>query len=103
MVAGEVTQYSLDDGTLVAFEIDPPPGYRPAGASEVIGQVRAAVAPAVDAARVVIEQARAAAPDEVRVKFGIKVSGQANWWVAQAATEGNFEVTMTWKPTPVRP
>jgi hypothetical protein len=76
-VADEVAQYSLDDGTVVAFEIQAPPGYRPAGAGNVVGQIRAAVAPAVEAARVVIDKARAAAPDEVQVKFGIKVSGQA--------------------------
>ena len=31
-------------------------------------------------------------------KVGIKVTGTANWVVARAATEGNFEVTLTWQP-----
>ena len=47
-----------------------------------------------------IDKARAVAPDEVQVKFGLKVSGEANWWVAKAATEGNLEVTLTWKGSP---
>lgn len=97
----ELVRYETDDGTVVVFEIDPPQGYRPAGAGdELAGRVRAAVGPAVDAARVVIEKVKEAAPDEVEVKFGIKVSGEANWWVAKAATEGNFEVTLTWKGEP---
>lgn len=96
-MADQVTRYALDDGTVVVFEVDPASGYRPAGAVDVVDQVRAAVAPALEAARVVIEKARAAAPDEVEVKFGIKVSGEANWWIAKAATEGNFEVTLKWK------
>lgn len=98
-----VARYTLDDGTVVVFEVDPPPGYRPAGAADVVSHVRAAVAPALDAARVVVEKARAAAPDEVQVTFGIKVSGEANWWIAKAATEGNFEVTLTWKGDTARP
>ena len=35
-------------------------------------------------------------PDSVEVKFGIKVTGTADWLVAKAATEGNFEVTLKW-------
>lgn len=99
----EVTRYTIDDGTVVAFEIDPPDGYRPAGAKDVVGQIREAVTPAIEAARVVVERARAVSPDEVEVKFGIKVSGEANWWVAKAATEGNFEITLTWKADSTQP
>lgn len=100
-MADDVARYMTDDGTVVIFEIDSLQGYRPAGASdELVGQVRSAVGPAVDAARVVIEKVREAAPDEVEVKFGVKVSGETNWWVAKAATEGNFEITLTWKGAP---
>jgi hypothetical protein len=100
---GDVTHYTLDDGTVVAFEIDPASGYRPAGAADVLSRVRDAVTPAVQAARVVAEQVRAAASDEVEVKFGIKVSGEANWWVAKAATEATFDVTLTWKAETSQP
>ncbi len=102
-VADQVMRYSLDDGTVVEFEVDQLAGYRPAGSADVVAAVRVAVAPALEAARVVVEKARAAAPDEVEVKFGIKVSGQANWWIAKAATEGNFEITLTWKRDTDRP
>ncbi|WP_217369583.1 CU044_2847 family protein [Nonomuraea antri] len=94
----QVVTYQLDDATQVQFEIELTPGYQPAGGpEEIIGRVRAAIGPAVDAARVVLEQARRAAPEEIQVKFGIKVTGTMNWLVAKAATEGNFEVALTWR------
>jgi hypothetical protein len=102
-MADQLARYTLDDGTPVVFEIAPAPGYRPAGAADVLSQVRAAVTPALEAARVVIEKARSTAPDEVEVKFGIKVSGEANWWIAKAATEGNFEITLKWNGESTQP
>ena len=55
-----------------------------------------AVTPAVDAARAVLEKVKEAAPDQVELKFGVKVSGGATWLVARAASEANFEITLTW-------
>jgi predicted neutral ceramidase superfamily lipid hydrolase len=95
-----VASYALDDGTVVRFEVEPNTGFRPAGPDEIAGRIREAVAPAVAGARAVLEQVKAAGPRQVEVKFGIKVSGTANWLVAKAATEGNFEVTLTWAPDP---
>ncbi|MGH3568317.1 MAG: CU044_2847 family protein [Pseudonocardia sp.] len=97
-MATSVVSYALDEETVVRFEIEPSAGFRPAGPDEITGRIRDAVAPAVEAARAVLERVREAAPDEVKLKFGIKVSGTANWFVAKAATEGNFEVEMTWRP-----
>ena len=93
-----VVQYSADNQTVVRFEIEPPPGFRPAGAEEIVGRIREAVAPAVDAARVVLDQVRQTCPDEVKLKFGIKVGGGATWLVAKTSVEGNFEVEMIWRP-----
>jgi hypothetical protein len=91
-----VVQYQLDDGTVVRFEVEATAGFRPAGPNEIAGKIREAVGPAVEGARVVLEKVREAKPDGVELRFGIKVSGTANWLVAKAATEGNFEVTLTW-------
>lgn len=93
-----VVRYTLDDGTVVRFEVEPGEGFRPAGPDEIAGRLREAVAPAVAGAKAVLEKVKESAPDEVELKFGIKVSGTANWLVARAATEGNFEVTLTWRP-----
>jgi hypothetical protein len=93
-----VVQYQLDNDTVVRFEVEPPPGFMPAGPDQIAGRIRDAVAPAVEGARVVLEKVQDAKPDTVELKFGIKVSGTANWFIAKAATEANFEVTLTWKP-----
>jgi hypothetical protein len=93
--------YTLDDGTVVHFEFEPGAGFRPTGAMDVVGRIREAVTPAIEGAKVVLEKAKEGAPDEVEVKFGIKVTGTANWFVAKASTDGTFEVTMKWKSTGV--
>ena len=94
----QVVTYEADD-VAVSFEIDPVAGFVPAASpEELVGRVSEAVAPAVRAARKVLEQVRDAGPDRVEVKFGVKVTGTMNWLVAKAATEGNFEITLAWEP-----
>ncbi|MGW7577828.1 CU044_2847 family protein [Streptomyces sp. NPDC054765] len=97
-MAVQVVSYELDEETVVRFEIDPSDGFHQVSSGEVIGRVRDAVRPAVEAARTVLDQAAALRPAEVEVKFGIKVNGTANWLVAKAATEANFEVSLLWRP-----
>src|SRR5215470_18944528 len=92
-----VVAYTLDDQTVVRFEVGPGDDFRPAGAQEVVARIKEAVEPAVAGARAVLEKVREAGPAEVELKFGIKVNGTANWLIARAATEANFEVTLTWK------
>jgi hypothetical protein len=93
----EVVAYTMADGTEMRFEIDPLPGFRPSGAGQVVGTLREAARPVIDGAAELLDQIKALRPDEVAVKFGIKVSGTANWLVAKAAAEGAFEVTLTWR------
>jgi NTP-dependent ternary system trypsin peptidase co-occuring protein len=100
VVTSSVARYRVNEQTVVEFEFDPPPGFHPAGVEEIAGRVRDAVEPAVQAARVVLDKVRHAGPDEVKLKFGIKISGGANWLIAKAATDANFEIEMTWKPSP---
>jgi hypothetical protein len=97
-MTSRVATYIADEVT-VSFEIEPVTGFVPAGSvDEVVGRVRDAMGPAVTAAREVLDQVKAIAPDRVEVKFGVKVTGTMNWVVAKAATEGNFEVTLIWDP-----
>ena len=77
-VSTQVVTYQVDESTVISFEIVPPPGFRPAGANEIAGKVREAVGPAVEAAKVVLDKVREACPDQVEVKFGVKVSAGAN-------------------------
>jgi Trypsin-co-occurring domain 1 len=97
-MASQVVTYRLDESTLVRFEVEPPEGFHPAGPDQIAGRVREAIGPAVEAAKTVLEKVKEIAPDQVELKFGVKVSGGAQWLVAKAAAEGNFEITLSWHP-----
>ncbi|WP_194858850.1 CU044_2847 family protein [Streptomyces sp. SUK 48] len=97
----QIVSYLLDDETAVQFEVEPTGDWHPVSADEAAGRVREAVGPAVEAARTVLARVAALQPDQVQVKFGIKVNGTANWVVARAATEANFEIALTWNPQTV--
>ncbi|MEU6555042.1 CU044_2847 family protein [Streptomyces sp. NPDC046915] len=94
--ASQVVSYEVEDGTRVRFEIEPTDEWYQVGTDGHAGRIRDAVAPAVAGARAVLEQVRALQPGQVEVKFGVKVTGTANWLIARAATEANFEITLTW-------
>jgi hypothetical protein len=51
----------------------------------------------VSAAKAVLDKVKEIRPGGIELKFGIKVSGSANWLVARAASEGNFEITLIWE------
>jgi len=102
-MSSQIVTYELDESTLVKFEIKPTEDFRPASPDQILGRVRDAVGPAVEAAKVVLEKAKETRSDHVELKFGIKVSGAANWLVATAATEGNFEITLIWSPRSMAP
>lgn len=97
MADSQVVSYTVDDETVALFEVEPLEGFSPAGTGEIAGRVREAVGPAVAAARVVLERVKHLSPQDVQVKFGVKVTGTMNWVVAKAATEANFEVTLSWR------
>jgi Trypsin-co-occurring domain 1 len=96
-VASEVVKYQVDESTVVGFEFEPEGDFHQAGAKEIVGQVRKAVEPAVEAAKAVLEKVKEIKPDAVEVKFGVKVTGEASWVVAKASTEANFEITLSWE------
>lgn len=94
----EVVRYRVDEATVAHIEIEPTVGFQPAASGKVAGLIRDAARPSIEAAKELLEQVKGLQPDGVEVKFGIKVTGTANWIVAKAATEGNFEVTLSWQP-----
>jgi hypothetical protein len=99
-VPTQIVTYDVDDSTSVQFEIEPAQGFRPAGPGQVLGRVRDAVSPAIEAAKAVLDKAKEAQPDQVEVTFGVKVSGAANWLVARSAGEGSFAITLRWTHQP---
>ncbi|HEV2370995.1 MAG TPA: CU044_2847 family protein [Streptosporangiaceae bacterium] len=97
-MTSEIVTYQLDQSTVVRFEVDCPAGFQPAGGgSKAVGTVKDAISPAIEAAKVVLAKAQEAAPDEVEVTFGVKVSGGMDWLIARAASEANFEIKLTWR------
>ncbi len=92
-----VVRYALDDGTVVEFEIEPSDTYRPVGRDGSVGRLREALEPAVQGAKEVLDRVQTLRPDKVEVRVGIKVSGTATWIVARTASEGNFEIVLTWE------
>lgn len=99
-MSSEVVRYRVDDETVAQFEIEPIPGFRPAGAGDIAGKVWDSARSAIEAAKSVLEHTKGMSPDGIEVKFGVKVTGTTNWLVAKAATEGNFEITLSWQPKP---
>lgn len=99
MAASHVVSYLVDNETVAQFEIEPVAGFVPAGRGDVAGKVWDAAGPAVEAAHKLLDRIKELRPDGVDIKFGVKVSGTAHWIVARAATEGSFEVTLSWRPT----
>lgn len=95
-MSSQVVTYRVNNAMAVELEIDPPANFRPAGPGEVVGRVQEAIAPAVEAAKTLLEKAKEANPDEIEVRFGVKASGEASWLVAKAAGEGNFEIILRW-------
>ena len=97
----EFVRFTLDDGSEVMFEVAEsdlvaqhggPPDVREGGrlaerlhgvaeaAEQVAGSLRSRLA-----------------PDEVSLEFGLKVSGEVNWWFfAKSAGEGTIKVTVKW-------
>ena len=94
----QVVTYLVDESTTVGFEIEPMPGFRPADADKIAGRVRDAVGPAVEAAKVVLDKVKESCPDEIEVKLESRSPAAANWLIAKAATEGSFEITLSWTP-----
>jgi hypothetical protein len=95
----QVVTYRVDDQTTVQFEIEPAPGFGPvAAAGDVIATVTDAVAPTVAAAKAVLDGVSATGPQMTEIRFGVKVTGKDQWSIARTVEEGNFEVTVAWRP-----
>lgn len=96
----DFVRYTLEDGSEVVFEsaesglvelhggsAEPPEG----------GRLQERLERASWAAAEVAEGLRSRlTPDEVELKFGLKVSGEAGWFFAKSRAEGTIEVTLRW-------
>jgi hypothetical protein len=102
----ELTRFKLADGGSVLVEVDQPPGIsrvsRQGRILEAAGEsFDRALAQVRDAAVTALHQFRTMRhrPDEVVLKFGVKLDAEAGAVIAKTKLEGNFEVTLTWRST----
>ena len=102
-----IIEYPLEDGGTVKVEVGesdldgrPVRGVRTGEIVEKAQQsfeaTLALLQPSTDA---IIGKLRSlsARPDEVEVKFGLKLTATAGALIAAAATEAQFEIRLTWK------
>ncbi len=97
----EFVKFTMDDGSEVYFEsAESDLVALHEGAPDVVdgGRLQARLASVASAASQVAESLRAQlTPDEVSLEFGLKVSGEVNWWFfAKNQAEGTINVTLTW-------
>lgn len=100
----DFVQFELEDGTPVLFETEESNLVRRhGGAGELSegGALGEKLTGAAETAQAVSKTLRERLhPDELTLELGLKVSGQANWFVAKAQTEGNIKVTLKWTNDP---
>lgn len=104
MAIPELVRFPLAGGGSVLVEIDEVPGVAPAGRTgRVLHEARTTFEKAVgevrDAAAAALAQftTMSRAPDEVELKFGIKLDAEAGALIARTGIQGQFEVKLKWR------
>ncbi|MFL6118369.1 CU044_2847 family protein [Actinophytocola sp.] len=104
MTNSEPVRFPLASGGSVLVEIETPPGVAHAGrASGVLREARTTFERTLgevrDAAAAALAQftAMSRTPDEVELKFGIKLDAEAGAIIARTGIQGQFEVKLKWR------
>ncbi|CRK55125.1 hypothetical protein [Alloactinosynnema sp. L-07] len=100
----ELARFPLASGGSVVVEVDAQPGVSRAGRParvmrEMQGALENAVGEVRDAASAALEQftAMTRPPDEVELKFGIKLDVEAGAVIARTGAQAQFEVKLKWR------
>ncbi|MBM7774363.1 hypothetical protein JOD54_004567 [Actinokineospora baliensis] len=103
-MAVEYARFPLAAGGSVLVEVDEPESVtRVARPGRVVAEAREAFDTAVgqvrDAAAVVLDKfaSMASAPDEVELKFGMKLDVEAGAVIARTGVQAQFEVKLKWR------
>jgi hypothetical protein len=95
----DLVRFRLEDGGVVTVEVQDEPGVeRTSRASGVIEEARSSFEEALDSIRHVasaaVTQFRGMAhrPDEVEIKFGVRLDARAGAVIAQAGMQGQLEI-----------
>jgi hypothetical protein len=101
VVMAEFVRFTLDDGSEVMFESAESDLVALHGGQPDVrdgGRLTDRLQGVAEAAQQVAGSLRSRlVPDEVSLEFGLKVSGEVNWWFfAKAQSEGTIKVTLKW-------
>ena len=104
----EFVRFTLDDGSEVMFESAESDLVSSRGGEPDVrqgGRLTERLQGVADAAEQVAGSLRSRlAPDEVSLEFGLKVSGEVNWWfIAKSQGEGTIKVTLKWAGSATAP
>ncbi|WP_158884670.1 CU044_2847 family protein [Amycolatopsis anabasis] len=97
----EFVRFALEEGGSVLVEVEEEPGLaRASRASGVVRQASASFERALhevrSAATAALAQFREMGPDEVELKFGVKLDAQAGAVIAKTGLQGQFEIKLKW-------
>ena len=97
----EFVRFTLDDGSEVMFESAESNLVTSRGGQPEVhegGRLTERLHGVAEAAEQIAGALRSRlAPNEVSLEFGLKVSGEVNWWFfAKAQSEGTIKVTLKW-------
>jgi len=105
-----ITEFALADGSTILVESDEPGSQgsvvRGLGAAEAAQKTGKVLEESLDkikpAASAILAKLRdlTEPPEQVGLEFGIKLSAAAGAFIASAASEANFKVTLAWKRQP---
>lgn len=100
----ELARFALNDSRSVTVEVDEEPGItRATRPGHVVRTATASFNKALvevrDAAAAALGQFQGMAqrPDEVEIKFGVKLDAQAGAVIAKTGLQGQFEVRLRWQ------
>lgn len=102
----ELVQFDLANGATVIAELDVAPGVSRVSRDDMLtkatGTLEDALTRVRDAAATALSQFQdmARKPDNVEIKFGVKLDAQAGAVIAKTGVQGHFEIKLTWKREP---
>ncbi|MGW0519022.1 CU044_2847 family protein [Crossiella sp. NPDC003009] len=101
----ELVRFELAGGGEVTVELEEQPGVvRAARPGQVLQKARAGFTDALSevrtAAEAALRQFQELGPDEVELKFGVKLDAQAGAVIARTGVQGHFEVKLKWQRQP---
>lgn len=86
-------------GERVLVEVaQPEDGFRPVSRQRGLGQLSETFRPVMRVAETFVREVREsdAQPDEVQLRFGVKMAATGEAVLSQGIAEGHFEVTLSW-------